>query len=136
MTSTLNNIDIKRIFPKTEVVQPNINKWDCTRTVDVPAYLTPASKNVFPCSQESMNFYNFYRWILLGVTLYNIGNVVLTVLEYKQYYEKLPKKLRQYLQQQTVRILGEKITIYKKELWINLGLLLLLICLNGISFVI
>ena len=83
-----------------------------------------------------MNFYNLYRWILLGITLYNVGNVLLTALEYRQYYEKLPLKLRHYLQQKTARILGEKMNTYKKELWVNFGLLLLLISLNGISFII
>lgn len=81
-----------------------------------------------------MNVYNIYRWTLLGITLYNIVNVILSALEYKQYYDKIPLSLRQYLQEKTVRILGDKISENKQELWINFGLLLLLISLNIVLF--
>ncbi|MGB2924833.1 MAG: hypothetical protein WBB82_06000 [Limnothrix sp.] len=83
-----------------------------------------------------MNFYSVYRWFLLAITLFNVANVVLFVLEYKRYYDKLPTVLRKYLQEQTVRILGKKIAQNYKELWINLGLLCLLMTLNVVAFIV
>ncbi len=83
-----------------------------------------------------MNFYSVYRWALLGVTLFNVFNVVMSALEYKQYYDKLPNGLRLYLQQKTVQILGDKISKNKKDLWINIALLVVLISLNIVSFLV
>lgn len=83
-----------------------------------------------------LNIYAIYRWLLLLVTLYNIYNVLLSVLEYKQYYDKIPLKLRLYLQQKTLKILGNKISENKRELWLNFGLLLILMLLNVVLFLI
>ncbi|NJN72106.1 MAG: hypothetical protein HC799_04465 [Limnothrix sp. RL_2_0] len=83
-----------------------------------------------------MFFYSIYRWALFGITIFNIYNVILSALEYKRYYDQLPLGLRRYLQDKTVRILGDKISKSHKELWQNLGLLVVLILLNIVLFII
>ena len=83
-----------------------------------------------------MTFYSIYRWIMLGITLFNLVNVIFSILEYKKYYDQVPSFLRKYLQKKTVSILGKKVSENNQGIRLNLGLLAILIALNIVFFVI
>lgn len=85
-------------------------------------------------SPDTLNFYALYRWAMLGITLFNIFNVTVSLLKYKQYFDRLPPFLKQYLQKKTKQILGEKLVENYREIKINLGLLGILIVLNIVLF--
>lgn len=87
-------------------------------------------------NHDSLNFYTFYRWAMLAITLFNIGNVIVSLLKYKQYFDRLPPFLKQYLQTKTKQILGDKLIENYRDIKINLGLLGLLILLNIVLFLI
>ncbi|OKH15222.1 hypothetical protein [[Limnothrix rosea] IAM M-220] len=78
----------------------------------------------------NLNFYSLYRWAMLGITLFNVFNVVVSILKYKKYFDRLPFFLQRYLKDKTKKILGNKITESRREIQINLTLLGVLIMLN------
>lgn len=73
---------------------------------------------------------------MLGITLFNIFNVTVSLLKYKQYFDRLPPFLKQYLQKKTTQILGDKLVANYREIQINLGLLGILIVLNIVLFLV
>ena len=85
-------------------------------------------------SQDTFNFYSLYRWAMLGITLFNIFNVTVSILKYKKYFDRLPPFMRTYFQEKTKTILGSKLVDNYKEIRINLGLLGILIVLNIVLF--
>ncbi|AFY40051.1 hypothetical protein Lepto7376_3898 [[Leptolyngbya] sp. PCC 7376] len=85
-------------------------------------------------SHENINFYSLYRWAMLGITLFNVFNVVVSILKYKRYFDRLPLFLQRYFQEKTKKILGNKLNDSHREIQINLGLLGILITLNIVLF--
>ncbi len=82
----------------------------------------------------NLNFYSLYRWAMLGITLFNVFNVVVSILKYKKYFDRLPFFLQRYLKDKTKKILGSKITESRQEIQTNLSLLGVLIILNIVLF--
>ena len=85
-------------------------------------------------NHDSLNFYSLYRWAMLGITLFNIFNVTVSLLKYKQYFDRLPPVLKRYLQNKTKQILGDQLVENYREIKINLVLLVILIALNIVLF--
>ncbi len=81
---------------------------------------------------QEFNVYWLFRLLLLVVTLYDGISVIRQILQYKQYYDKLPAFLQKYLKNQGSDILLKQAKNHRRDLMLNLILLVVLLGLNGI----
>ncbi|MEB3273415.1 MAG: hypothetical protein ACO4AI_05530 [Prochlorothrix sp.] len=87
-----------------------------------------------------LNVYSLFRLILTIVTLYNIGDLIRTLLRYKPYYDRIPQPVKQFLFRQIQAQIQQtnapppfvyrKLKEHRRDFILNTALLLLLIVLN------
>ncbi len=85
-----------------------------------------------------INFYLVYRLILLGFTLYGVFNfiiVLIKLLKYKEYYDKVPNFLKNYFAKKGTVIVENQFNQQKQPILTNAILLLILIILNFILLI-
>ena len=84
-----------------------------------------------------MNVYFVYRLFILGFTLYGLYQFTKDLLKYKPYYERIPNWMKKYVWRASTQFVIDKIAEpqHRKDLIINGILLIILVVINGITFV-
>jgi len=84
-----------------------------------------------------MNIYTFYRLFLLCFTLYTFYQFARELLKYKPYYDKVPNWIKNYMFKSGGDFILNKFAQpqHRQDLIVNGILLLVLIVVNGITFI-
>lgn len=88
------------------------------------------------------NLYSLFRLMLTAVTVYNLVDLVRTLLRFKPYYDRLPASVKRFLFRQIQAQLQQppaagnaflfrKLQEHRRDFVINSVLLVLLMILNG-----
>lgn len=76
------------------------------------------------------NLLIYFRFLLLGFTLYELTGFLGNLLRTKKHFDKLPKFIKKYLFSQGAHILSMKLKEKRYDIAINVVLLVILIALN------
>jgi len=79
-----------------------------------------------------INLYSWYRITLLILTTYSLIQLIITLLKYKPYYEKVPGFMKKYFLERGSLVLAKKLNESRHDLIINGLLFLVLVILNSI----
>ncbi|NEO94093.1 MAG: hypothetical protein F6K56_29390 [Moorea sp. SIO3G5] len=82
-----------------------------------------------------INLYSWYRITLFILTTYGLIQLIITLLKYKPYYEKVPGFMKKYFLERGSLVLGKKLNESRHDLIINGLLLLVLVMLNIILWI-
>lgn len=83
----------------------------------------------------NFELYFYFRFILLGYTLYELMGFLGNLFQKKKQFDKLPAFLREFLVGQGAHILTKKLKDNSYDIKVNMTLLAILIVLNIIVFV-
>ena len=83
---------------------------------------------------DTLDPFIFFRFALLGLTLYNLVQFIRSLLRFKPYYERVPQWLKQSLVEKGKPFLAKKLQQHWRDFAINGSLLLLLGVLSAIAF--
>lgn len=77
-----------------------------------------------------MNLYSLYRITVFILTTYGLIQLIINLLKYKPYYEKVPGFMKKYFLDRGSLVLGKTLNESRHDLIINGLLLLVLVILN------
>ena len=80
--------------------------------------------------ENYFNIYSIFRLTLFGITLYGTVQLILNLLRYKPYYDKIPKPVKGFLFATGGALIERKFKQHKHDFIVNGFLLVVLICLN------
>ena len=84
--------------------------------------------------ENYFNLYSIFRLALFGITLYGTVQLVINLLRYKPYYDKIPRPVKGFLFATGGALIERKFKQHKHDFIVNCVLLLILMTLNIILF--
>jgi hypothetical protein len=84
--------------------------------------------------ENYFNLYSIFRLALFSITFYGTVQLIINLLRYKPYYDKVPKPIKGFLFTTGGALLERKFKQHKHDFIVNGVLLAVLITLNAILF--
>lgn len=125
--------ELKKYIKETAEVRAEIEVKRHSRKIRITLIALILATTLTMILKFNLLFY--FRFILLGFTLYELMGLLGNLLKNKKQFDKLPEFLKKYLFGQGVHILTKKLKDNRYDIAINGALLAMLIALNVIVFV-